>query len=313
MKKHMFLFFLLCLTVLTLSSEASEYPAGKSFNFDDILYLSVDEPGLYSQSSSKDLVVFPESGGMLSVEYASIENPDNKVTKNKLYELMQLWTRQMASNYSKVFVPRRDITEDNFGHPLFHTQDYSSDFLGGDIASDGYLVFTQKGAVVLWFSSFPENMIQDRFIASVLASLSTVNEGEGEENFLTKEAADELATKEKLHHVFWKCEDISFKKISRTPYDYVGKYSSYTGTVIQVIENGLDTILRVKLNEEYQRTDDVLYVEYHRSNIRDSRILDDDKVTIYGKLDGLETYSTVLGAQASNPRMIAYYIDIWDD
>lgn len=104
-----------------------------------------------------------------------------------------------------------------------------------------------------------------------------------------------------------------YRKIARNPYDYKGELVVYTGKVIQVMEDGLNVTLRMKLDDEDPSISDVIYVDYVRSNERESRTLEGDHVTIYGALDGLETYSTVLRSQANIPRMIAYYIDLLED
>lgn len=104
-----------------------------------------------------------------------------------------------------------------------------------------------------------------------------------------------------------------YKKIARNPYDYIGEPVSFTGEVIQVMEHDLDVVLRVKLDNEDASKNEVIYVDYVRSSEKESRILEYDHVRILGVLDGLETYSTVISAQASIPRMIAYTIELLDD
>ena len=52
-------------------------------------------------------------------------------------------------------------------------------------------------------------------------------------------------------------------------------------------------------------TDDIVYVVVPKSKVEGGRILDDDKVYIYGRYDGIETYTTILGASISIPRVEA--------
>lgn len=65
-------------------------------------------------------------------------------------------------------------------------------------------------------------------------------------------------------------------------------------------------VLRVATSGNY---DDVIYVIYSTDSDA-SRILEDDKVTIYGTLAGLETYETVMGGSVTIPKVNASYVDI---
>jgi len=52
------------------------------------------------------------------------------------------------------------------------------------------------------------------------------------------------------------------------------------------------------------RYDDVVYVIYYRGS-GEARILEDDKVTVYGTSKGLYTYETVMGAEVTIPMILA--------
>ena len=45
------------------------------------------------------------------------------------------------------------------------------------------------------------------------------------------------------------------------------------------------------------------------SDIKNSNLVEDDWVTVYGVTNGIYTYSTVLGASKSIPEISARYID----
>ena len=55
---------------------------------------------------------------------------------------------------------------------------------------------------------------------------------------------------------------------------------------------------------------DTIYVSYDRKSENEDRILEDDIITIYGKLGGLETYTSILGADITLPQVFAEYIEI---
>ena len=117
------------------------------------------------------------------------------------------------------------------------------------------------------------------------------------------------------------CKKYAYKDIARNPNDYKGKLAKFTGQVVQVQESsflGVESVnLRVNVTaEENQFADggylysDTVYVTYYRTDESESRILEDDIVTIYGELTGIETYTSVTGASISIPSMTAEYIDI---
>lgn len=109
------------------------------------------------------------------------------------------------------------------------------------------------------------------------------------------------------------CKSYDYKSIARDPGKYKGKYAKLTGQVSQVLESGSTVVLRVNVTKgEYDIWTDTVYVEYLRLNADESRILEDDIVTIYGQLDGIETYTAVLGNEISIPRINAKYIALAD-
>lgn len=105
------------------------------------------------------------------------------------------------------------------------------------------------------------------------------------------------------------CTYYDYKTIARDPEVYKGKQAAFTGKVIQVVENGLSVIMRVNVTPVgYGVYSDTVYVTYYRKSNTESRILEDDIITLYGTLGGLKTYETVLGSTVSIPLLNAKYI-----
>lgn len=97
-----------------------------------------------------------------------------------------------------------------------------------------------------------------------------------------------------------KCKTYSYDSLSRNPADYEGAYIKVSGKVLQE-QSG---VYRVATKGNY---DDVVYVTYMGDS--GSRILEGDKVTIYGTYYGVYSYTTVMGASVTIPRITAKYID----
>lgn len=108
-----------------------------------------------------------------------------------------------------------------------------------------------------------------------------------------------------------KCKSYTYKEIARNPDKVYGEYSKVTGKVVQVFETDDNVELRVDITEsEYGYYSDTVYVYYVRRNKGEDRILEDDIIEIYGTLEGLETYTSVLGNDVTLPKIEAEYIEI---
>lgn len=107
------------------------------------------------------------------------------------------------------------------------------------------------------------------------------------------------------------CGSIAYKDIARNPTDYEGKLAVFRGKVIQVQEIGKSVVLRINVTQgNYGLWDDTIYVDYRRKSDTESRILEDDIVTLYGEIKGIKSYTSVLGNQISIPHIKAEYINI---
>lgn len=93
---------------------------------------------------------------------------------------------------------------------------------------------------------------------------------------------------------------ITYDQLARTPDDYIGQKVKFRGKVVQVIEGGGTTQLRIAVKEDY---DTILFAELDSSTV-DSRILEDDVITIMGLSTGLITYESTMGGQISIPGVL---------
>ena len=101
------------------------------------------------------------------------------------------------------------------------------------------------------------------------------------------------------------CETVAYKDIERNPSQYEGKDIKVSGKVVQVSEGWFDSVtLRVADNGNDW------YVTYMRKSDTESRILENDYVTLYGECKGVETYTTVMGSSNTIPAIHAEYVVI---
>lgn len=100
---------------------------------------------------------------------------------------------------------------------------------------------------------------------------------------------------------------IPYESLARDTETYVGRYVRYEGKVIQVLEHSRDRYtLRVYVTKgSYEWDwDDAIYVTY-----TGSRLLEDDIITLYGKVKGRKTYTAVLGNQITIPEIEALLVE----
>lgn len=149
-----------------------------------------------------------------------------------------------------------------------------------------------------------------------------LNEGDGIEifGFTNKEGKSVVYLAERKEIAFsmkdviadykQRCKTYEYKNIARDPHLYQGKMARFTGQVIQVMESGNSVVLRVNVTKSTYGYNDTVFVTYTKKSSQESRILEDDIVTLYGTLEGLKSYETIFGATVTIPAMEAKYIDI---
>lgn len=107
------------------------------------------------------------------------------------------------------------------------------------------------------------------------------------------------------------CKKIPYKNLARTPDKYKGERIKIYGQVIQVLEDGDQLNLRVATKDsgygEYY--DDVVLVDYTYKK-GESRILEDDMITVWGTYGGTYTYDSTMGGKITVPMMEAEYFSV---
>jgi outer membrane murein-binding lipoprotein Lpp len=103
---------------------------------------------------------------------------------------------------------------------------------------------------------------------------------------------------------------ITYSQLARTPDDYEGDKVKFKGQVLQVMEGSDEIQLRIGTkNSGYgSYYDDVIYV-YYDPDIVESRILEDDIITIYGVSMGLFTYQSTMSGEVTVPLIRVDQID----
>lgn len=104
------------------------------------------------------------------------------------------------------------------------------------------------------------------------------------------------------------CIDINYDDLARNPQKYQGMKVKFSGEVVQVMEEGGQTILRINVTYDGTGYNNTVYVTYKPSK-DESRILENDMVTFYGVCKGLKSYQSTIGTQITIPYIDAIVID----
>lgn len=106
------------------------------------------------------------------------------------------------------------------------------------------------------------------------------------------------------------CKKLTFEELARNPEKVKGTKVKLTGEVVQVSENYISIGMRVNITEnEYGWYEDTVYIIYYPEDGED-KILEDDIITIYGTAEGEYSYTSVMGAYITIPKILAEYVEI---
>jgi hypothetical protein len=97
-------------------------------------------------------------------------------------------------------------------------------------------------------------------------------------------------------------EKVDYKQLAKDPDSFTGKVATFTGQILQIEQSGNEGVMRLSVtNEGYGiwSPNDVLYVTYHQS----TPAVQDDIITVTGKLTGSYTYTSEANYQITIPSM----------
>lgn len=101
--------------------------------------------------------------------------------------------------------------------------------------------------------------------------------------------------------------DVPYDSLARDAHLYEGNIIKISGEVIQVLEgDGGYCEYRISIDDWNEK---VMYAYYTRQE-RESRILEGDKVTVYGISEGLITYESTFGSNITIPAMSIFFYSI---
>lgn len=248
-------------------------------------------------------------------DYCILTDESERLTQRSFYSNMKELRKWYKNNSEEIFLSDRKSKKNR---STFKTS--TGVVANIHITDEGYSIeFIQK----LNGKYSVQHATVDEMILCETNVLKGVKKGDGLKSYyyVDEDGQPNLFAMEKVKSSFKlsdykndyksKCKEYTYEKIARNPNKVKGKYAKFTGKVIQVMEEDNSIGLRVDITKsEYGFYSDTIYVTYTRKNKNEDKILEDDIITIYGKLAGTETYTSVLGAEVTLPKINAEYIEL---
>lgn len=108
------------------------------------------------------------------------------------------------------------------------------------------------------------------------------------------------------------CQTMEYADLARNPDKYKGTALKFTGQIVQVHEPTFGNTVTLRINvtkTNYDLCTDTIYATVSIPDGSD-RLLEKDIVTIYGDCDGMYSYTSVLHAKVSLPKIDIRYYDL---
>jgi hypothetical protein len=106
------------------------------------------------------------------------------------------------------------------------------------------------------------------------------------------------------------CKFVPFMNIVKNPIRNIDKRVKFTGQVMQIIDNETKMIFTVKVDNNFSKQGDIIYVNYKKSK-SDDLILKDHLISLWGECIGLTTYAPINSNKITVPRIDAKYIETY--
>ena len=106
---------------------------------------------------------------------------------------------------------------------------------------------------------------------------------------------------------------ISYDELFRNNKNYIGKPITYEAQIVQVIQGSSHYEYRLDITMEFSSYDrsligysDTIYAHYKTN----TRFLEGDIVKLYGTVEGLQTYKSIMGAKITLPKIQILKMDV---
>ena len=204
-----------------------------------------------------------------------------------------------------ILFPSSNISEEEYNAAVLKADEYAQ--ITESLESDISTLTEEKEAIQNEYDNYKESMSEYEGLAAAEAESRRIQAESiavAEQEAKEQAEAESLAAKEAEEKAGYET-GITYDQLARTPDEFEGDKVKFTGEVIQVIEGNNTIQIRLAVNGDY---DNILFCEYSK-DIVESRVLENDTITIYGTSYGLYSYQSTMGGQITIPAVIIDKID----
>ena len=120
----------------------------------------------------------------------------------------------------------------------------------------------------------------------------------------------EVTPEELAEEEAWKnsCVEMDYDTLAHNASNMKGQRVKITGKIFQVVNNAFSKAYMFDMRNPYDTNDMNFMQHVYLTASKDSNLIENDQVTIYGTVEGTQTYTTVLGAQRTVPKVKIKYV-----
>lgn len=104
------------------------------------------------------------------------------------------------------------------------------------------------------------------------------------------------------------CTEVDYDTLAHNVSGMKGQRVKITGKVFQVVNNPFSKAYMFDMRNPYDTNNMNFMQHVYVTASKNTNLIENDQVTIYGTVEGTQTYTTVLGAQRTVPKVKAVYI-----
>ena len=104
------------------------------------------------------------------------------------------------------------------------------------------------------------------------------------------------------------CTEVDYDTLAHNVNNMKGQRVKITGKIFQVVDNAFSKAYMFDMRNPYDLNNMNFMQHVYVSASKNSNLIENDQITIYGTVEGTQTYTTVLGAQRTVPKVKMKYV-----
>lgn len=104
------------------------------------------------------------------------------------------------------------------------------------------------------------------------------------------------------------CTEVDYDTLAHNVNNMKGQRVKITGKIFQVVNNAFSKAYMFDMRNPYDTNNMNFMQHVYLTGSKNSNLIENDQITVYGTVEGTQTYTTVLGAQRTVPKIKIKYV-----